>query len=406
MIVWWLACLAVAAPLDVEVHPVAARPAPAESVPLYRPAVPVRRVASEVRVDGSFDDPEWRQAHLADPPRSLKHQAPPDPRWKVAVLATPGGLAIALRSLPANVRSDLAIDPDGSRRGWVRVSLEGGVATQADCRADPTDALGMPVRHKWNVNTWDCAAAAPALAAHGPAGWEVLVPWSSLEPATSGLRINWWAQTDGATATFDGPGIARDYAAAARPISVIDAPARTDTVSVRVDRTVGQTGLTLFSKGMEGPETWVWTASSNGQVLATGRVALAPNGNGVGLATVQAPIDDVDGVAFTTRRDSPEPLRPGAWVFPWYTQRRGSLATPVHGDHIEVRTWHKAPDAGVVVEVRDPDGTPLGTAEVDLPRGTARLLITRGLHWPEVVEVRVGDLFLETWLPTVHRGAR
>ena len=199
-------------------------------------------------------------------------------------------------------------------------------------------------------------------------------------------------------------GQARDYGSAARPIRVVGAPERSDTANVRVDRERGVTALTLWSKGMEGPETWSWTASSNGRLLASGTVPLRPNGNGVGSAVVDVPVTDEDGVAFVTKRQSPEPLRPGAWVYPWYALRRGSLATPVHRDHIEVRTWHKVPDKGVMVQVRAAGGDVLGSAEIDLPRGTARILIQRDPAWPDTVEVRVGDVFTEGWLPSVHVG--
>ena len=403
ILLWLLAAAALAEPpaARVEVVPLARAPKGAP-LPQLNSTVPVVRVATEPAIDGRFE-PLWLQARPARPPRALSRQAPPDPRWRFAAMATPGGLAIALQDVPTSARTDIAVDPDGSRRGWIQVSIDGGVATQSDCRADPTDA-DMPIDHKWSVYTWDCKPAAPAIATSGDRGWEILVPWSALEPTTDDMRINWWVETDKATATFDASGRKRSYAASARPIELVDSPERSDSVTVWPDHARGITRLTLGARVLPTSETWIWETSFNGRPLDSGRVERAPNARGRGSAQVEIPVARVDGVSFVARRDTTEPLRPGAWRGPWYELRRGSMATPVHTDRIELSTWLDAPEQGVPVEVRAPDGRVLAVSPVDLPRGTAQVFVERDPSWPTVVEVAVGDIFREGHLPTVHVG--
>src|SRR5690606_1281779 len=159
---------------------------PLNAAPASPPGLPLSSQPRAIELDGRIDPEEWAGAHrfedfLLTQPLSLQPSPYPTEAW---VLATPAGLAVAIRSLqPVDVprvrtrtrrdgnaqvdRVNVAIDFDGDgRTGYsFMVTLAGGIGDEVITNESNYDA-------DWDGN-WRHAVS------EDDAGWnvEMLIPW-------------------------------------------------------------------------------------------------------------------------------------------------------------------------------------------------------------------------------------
>lgn len=390
---------AAAGPPVVEVRPIPLMPRPEVRRPLPRPPLQAVERALGPRIDGVLEG-AWQRAKPAESVRSMANQGPPDPDWAVRAWISDRGLTLALSGVGERAQIDLTVDPDASRRGWLRISVREGRALFSDCRATPDDAYG-PIDQAWSVATWDCAPPIRALAAHGADGWEIEFPWTSLGSTTDDLQVNARIIDGVHSLSLDPMGTARDYTAHGRTLRAEGIPERSDRLAVSWDRTHNRLHATLSAQPAT-DEVWVWRLIQAGEERASGRLTMRPD----------APRADVvvDGVEpsgwpyLLARRVGPEPLAPGAWRHLWVVNERGTLSTPVYTDRLIARIIQDLPAKEVPVEVRDASGRVLFSELVDLPRGASEVHLIADPAWPGVVQLRIGDRFAEGWLTAVRAG--
>lgn len=385
--------------LTVAVTPLATMPRPEIGGSPAGSPLAVAERPRPPRIDGTFEA-AWSQATPADRLRSLIYQGPPHPDWSVRGWVSETDLSLALGAVPAEADVVVTVDPTGARRGWVRLTLTDGRAIFQDCRPGSGTA-DLPRLMEWSVATWACGPELPGAAAHGPDGWELSLPWSALGPTTDDLQINVRISTETHSLSLEPSGTTRDFTARGRTLERTGHGGRRDVVTGRFDRTTNALTATLSTRP-EGPELWSWTVAFAGEDLASGHLEVSPE-QPVQRFTV--PDLDPNGVLHVlTRRVGPEPLAPGAWRRMISVHDRGTLSTPVFVDHLNVRLNLDEPRKEVPVQVRDARGSLLGQSVVDLPRNTSDLRIEAEPTWPDRVEVRVGDLLVEGWLPALRVG--
>ena len=398
-----LAGHAAPAPLELTVG-TPAEPPRADRPRVDRDPIPVVPVDVHLRLDGRADEAAWERATWGPSLRSLRGDPPPDPAWRHRAVAAPGGLGLHLAGLPADATARITVDPDGTRQGWLRVDLVDGAPTLADCRATPDDAR-MPVPMGHRVHKWDCRPPVPAQAAHGPDGWEVLLPWSTLQPVTDDLTLVWQARTETHSGTLEVLGNDREYPTLGRTLAVDGRAERADRVGVTLDRGTGTLEVRLALRDRSGPEVWTWEAMFAGLPLEEGVVRLEPDEKGRAEATWRLPYDGRLGLVVRARQiaPTPEPPVPGAWNGLFSPRHRAHLATPIFRDHLEVRANLEHP-VTVPVVVRRPGGEVLARGRAELPRGRSWVRMPADPAWPNHLEIAVGDLFPEVWLPLARQG--
>lgn len=357
-------------------------------------------------IDGTTGEPAWASASWYAPTRSLRNEGPPDDGWSFSARITPGGLAVALRGLGPEATSTISVDPTGARLGWMAVTVGPQGATAHRCTARPEDAR-MPFPVAWKVANRPCEPARPAIAARGPDGWEILLPWTDLGTATDDLQIQWWVRDGEQTASFDQGRVAREYAGGARRITLQPTDGeRSEGIYVAWDRGTETSAWTIAARGLTGPETWAWQVHYNGAPLRQGRVRLEPDGRGRATTTLTLPLQPHIATGMLAWQESENtPVVRGAHWMSWGVTERATLATPVHRGTLELRFDQNTPDLVTVLEARSLDGEKLLFEELALPAGEGRIFVDVPETWPDAIEIRLGHLFPEGWIPALRAGA-
>ncbi|TVQ87363.1 MAG: hypothetical protein EA397_18780 [Deltaproteobacteria bacterium] len=368
-----------------------------------KPKIPLGISDQPPTLDGRLDEPLWLDAEPGPPPESLVNLPPPDPRWGLTAVATPGGLAIALRGVPLRSETRVSVDPNASRIGWAELDLSADPPTIRRCRARDLDAV-PPFAAPARVYVRPCGAAVPAQASHGPDGWELLVPWSALDPSTDDLQIQWYTKTPEASATYDVGRAARTFAGAGRSVQIEGQRGRSESVGVSWDRARGVATWTVRAAGLKGPEDWDWQVHYNGQWIHAGRLTLEPNPSGAALATLETPNQPHTGTGILVAQSGGAPLVRGAWHLPWGLTERATVATPVHAGRVELRYTQQ----GVrerTLRFRGPDGALLLERAVELSSGKGSVLVAIPESWPDHLEVELEGLFPEGSVPVKRQEA-
>ncbi len=359
-LVW--AGAALGAPLAVEVVVDPPLPRPVRAA-LEVPVEPFGWSIDAVVVDGARSEPAWQVSPTSPLGPLATGPAPPEARLRI--LADPVGLVLGVDAVPDH-EVQVLVDPDGQGQRWWRVHLPAGTAERCDWAA---------VEPRWEVNNYR-PAGAPCVAvelevAAGPDGWELRLRWDALA-ATEHLVLGWqaldasggggtWAPRGGAVLAPDhGIGL---VPADGRPLAVDPSGAR---LVVRVDGDQWVGTLT------EATGDWRWQVLHRGRVLDSGSFDAA--------GSFRVARRDLSSVRVLAR---PVVQAPRVWEY-------ARVATPVFRDRIEV-AWKTSLGGVIPVRVRDPEGTVLGEAALDLPRGDGVLWIAARAEWPEVIEVEVAD---------------
>jgi hypothetical protein len=366
--------------------------------PLFPGEIHSVRVTYNPNLDGVFDEPAWQVAKPVPGPRAIGMEPPPFPSWQVRVWVAPAGLVVGIQNVPPDAAGGISIDPDRSRRGWALVEFGPDKLSYTSCRFGHEDSV-MPFPEQWSVYLPRCSAPVPAAGARGVLGWEILLPWSSLTPATDDLHLHAWARSPGYSASWDPDGGAAGYGQG-RPIVVDGRKERGDDLAVRYRRGDGLIELVLTSPGLTGPEPWVVEVWRAGALLQQHHLLQTPAPNGVGTSKVQVREPEWAGLNFLARREGVEPLGPAARAYPWLVAHGANVATPVVTDRLEFRFNLSFPE-NVVLEVATSRGAVLTQHPVSLPPGVGIVRLDRDPTWPRDLQVRLGDLLPGGWQPIV-----
>jgi len=373
-----------------------AKPLPPAFLGAHRTAVTTDLIAA----DGVLDEPAWRLTTPSPDPRAISGEAPP-PDADMYTLVTPAGLAVTFTNVPTDAVGGISLEPDSARRGWIQVNLDGADVTIQDCRAQGRDGV-MPFPDQWSVHTFECGPKVRAQGARGARGWEVLLPWTLVHPATDELRLHAWFRAAGSSATWDPNGAGGPYGQG-RPLEIAGRIDRGDQLSMQYRREDRSILATLSTREMEGPETWVLEVWRSGVLLHRDFASLTPQQRQATAAFV-IPLSEWHGLNLLARRVGPDGIQPGARAYPWLMTHGGNLASVVVEGVIEIRyalSNSEKPD----IVVRDEVGSELLRESIQVGGGFGAIRIPVDPAWPDTLRVSAGNL-LEGGEQTVVRAGR